>query len=104
MMALASLSAAASAAIRSSSTVCVVAVTIRCLPPCPETPPVDQVKRQSSSMYPSVVPVQPAFGYVLHDPVRDQVPDRLARADPLTARGGRDRERRDLDQARLPLR
>src|SRR5450631_1286414 len=53
---------------------------------------------------PVPVAVEPALGDVLHHPVRDQVPDRLARVDPLTALGGRDGQGRDLDEADLVTR
>src|SRR4051812_2183821 len=43
--------------------------------------------------------VQAALADVLHDAVRDQVPDRLARRDARPAIGGRDRHRGHLDQA-----
>src|SRR5580698_8840795 len=74
----ASLSAAASTAVSTSSTALGVAVTSACRPP----------SIGSSSLLASHsglsfrLRVKPALGDVLHDPVRHQVPDRLAGLDP----------------------
>src|SRR5215469_13849902 len=45
--------------------------------------------------------VQSALGDILHDPVRDQVPDRLSLSDPPPAPGRRNRQGGDLHQAHL---
>src|SRR5260370_17223981 len=88
----ASLSAAASTAVSTSSTALGVAVTSACRPP----------SVGSSSLLASHsglsfrLRIQPALGDVLHDPVRHQVPDRLARLDPGPALGGRDGHRGEL--------
>src|ERR1700727_2470469 len=99
MMPVASLSAAATAAISMSSTALSVAVTGAARPPvarlCLYTLMLAAGWRRA---------VQPSLGDVLHDPVRNQIPDRLAERYPRPARGGRDGQRRDLDQAHLPLR
>src|SRR5580692_10049873 len=95
----ASLSAAASAAVSTSSTALGVAVTSACRPP----------SIGSSSLLASHnglsfrLRVKPALGDVLHDPVRHQVPDRLAGLDPGAALGGRNGQRRDLHQADLAV-
>src|ERR1700730_5300687 len=95
----ASLSAAASTAVSTSSTALGVAVTSACRPP----------SVGSSSLLASHsglsfrLRVQLALGDVLHYPVRYQVPDRLARLDPGAALGGRDGQRRDLHQADLAV-
>src|ERR1039458_5766978 len=47
---------------------------------------------------PVPVAVKPALGDVLDHAVRDQVPDRLARGDPLPALGGRGGQGRGLDE------
>src|ERR1700733_15556536 len=98
-MASASLSAAASAAVSTSSTALGVAVTSACRPP----------SIGSSSLLASHnglsfrLRVKPALGDVLHDPVRHQVPDWLVRLDPGAALGGRDGQRGGLHQAELAV-
>src|SRR6185369_12134987 len=99
MRSVASLSAAAVAASVTSSTALSVAVTCAARPPRWATPGAFRVSRLGRSAIPPLV--QAAFRDVLHNPVRDQIPNRLALRDPLPARGGRDRQRRYLDQADL---
>src|SRR6266516_7021301 len=125
MMSVASFSAAASAAIPASSTALAVAVTcgssfssvMPSLTLCRlahARPGISfRIARHARSAIPagqtgvswcpvlrwSVAAVQPAFGDVLHDPVRNQVPDGLPVSDPLAAVGRGDRQRRDLEQA-----
>src|SRR6185369_4272502 len=99
MRSVASLSAAAVAASVTSSTALSVAVTCAARPPRWATPGALRVSRLGRSAIPPLV--QAAFRDVLHNPIRDQVPDRLALRDPLPARGGRDRQRRYLHQADL---
>src|ERR1700731_4898886 len=96
----ASLSAAASAAVSTSSTALGVAVTSACRPPSVGSFVVISVSQRSVIRAVSFrLRVQLALGDVLHYPVRYQVPDRLARLDPGAALGGRDGQRRDLHQA-----
>src|ERR1051325_4713042 len=99
MRSVASLSAAAVAASVTSSTALSVAVTCAARPPRWATPGAIRVSRPGRSAIPPLV--QAAFRDVLHDAVRDQVPDRLAFGDALPARGRRDRQRRYLHQADL---
>src|SRR5213078_4960356 len=99
MRSVASLSAAAVAASVTSSTALSVAVTCAARPPRLATPGAFRVSRPGRSAIPPLV--QAAFRDVLHDAVRNQVPDRLTLRDPLPARGRRDRQRRYLHQADL---
>src|SRR5262249_14180064 len=118
MMSVASFSAAASAAIPASSTALAVAVTCaaRSPPVCPSPalcrlgtggagdliqnrppcrhgqPSAGWSQRFPESRRSVAAPVQLALGDVLHDPVRDQVPDGLPSADPLAAIGRGDRQ------------
>src|SRR5271154_4384955 len=85
MMASASLSAAASAAVSTSSTALGVAVTRAVRPPL-------------------WLAIQSAFRYVLYDAVRYQVPDGFPGLYPGAALGGRNGQRRDLHQAYLAVR
>src|SRR5215469_14515086 len=95
----ASLSAAASAAVSTSSTALGVAVTSACRPPSVGS----WSLLASHSGVSFRLGIKLALGDVLHDPVGYQVPDRLARLDPGAALGGRDGQRRDLHQADLPV-
>src|ERR1700722_20634792 len=99
----ASLSAAASAVVSTSSTALGVAVTSACRPPSVGSSFLLASLLASHSGPSFCLRVQLALGDVLHHPVRHQVPDRLARLDPGTALGGRDGQRRDLDQADLAV-
>src|SRR5260370_39686929 len=91
----AGLSAAASTAVSTSSTALGVAVTRACRPP----------SVGSSSLLASHsglsfrLRIQPALRDVLHDPVRHQVPDRLARPPPRAALWGRHVPRWELGHA-----
>src|SRR5216684_1413024 len=122
MMSLASLSAAASAAIPASSTALLVAVTCAVRPP-PTTPTslmgpnvpdptltqpllnlaatYFRVTRLTGSCAGSALflLVEPAFRDVLDDTVRHQIPDRLSSHDTLPAVGRGDRQGGDLHQA-----
>src|SRR5260221_10757974 len=126
MMSVASLSAAAPAAISTSSTALSVAVTCAARPPqlqaCP-SPTIAHPRRTWHSAFQGIaqpwvnrtsragqrrsamtragvpVPVESALGDVLNDPVRHQVPDRLSVRDPLPAAGRGYRAGRALDQA-----
>src|SRR6202035_1839822 len=81
----ASLSAAASAAVSTSSTALGVAVTSANRPPS-----VGSLSLSGSHSEATLcLRVQFALGDVLHHAVRNQVPDRLARLDPGPALGGR---------------
>src|SRR5580693_7587696 len=95
----ASLSAAASAAVSTSSTALGVAVTSANRPP--------SVDFACFTLLPLglaiTLGVQAALGDVLDYAVRDQVPDRLPRLDPGAALGGGDGQRRDLHQAHLAV-
>src|SRR6266404_9462345 len=95
----ASLSAAASTAVSTSSTALGVAVTSACMPPSIGS----SFLLASHSGLSFRLRLKSALGDVLHDPVRHQVPDRLARVDPGAALGGRDSQRGDLDQADLAV-
>src|ERR1700691_843920 len=81
----ASLSAAASAAVSTSSTAFGVAVTSACRPPSVGS--LSLLASHSGRSF--CLRVQPALGDVLYDPVRHQVPDRLVRLDPGAALCGR---------------
>src|SRR5208282_4512739 len=95
----ASLSAAASAAVSTSSTAFGVAVTSACRPPS-----IGSLSLLASHSGLSLcLRVKLALGDVLYDPVRYEVPDRLARLDPGAALGGRDGQRGDLHQADLAV-
>src|ERR1700743_1176901 len=98
MMPSASLSAAASAAVSTSSMALGVAVTSTCRPPSVGS--FTLLASHARVSFPSAVPVrlrcarslaglavQPALDDVLHPPFRDQVPDRLARVYPGPALG-----------------
>src|SRR5436305_1013072 len=92
MRSVASLSAAAVAASVTSSTALSVAVTCAARPPRWATSGAFRVSRPGRSAIPPLV--QAAFRDVLHDAVRNQVPDRLTLRDALPACGRRDRQRR----------
>src|SRR6476661_3601074 len=102
MRSVASLSAAAVAASVTSSTALSVAVTCAARPPRWAAPGAYRVSRPGRLAIPPLV--QAAFRDVLHDAVRNQVPDRLTLRDALPARGRRDRQRRYLHQADLLIR
>src|SRR5215471_9836817 len=125
MMSVASLSAAAPAAISTSSTALSVAVTCAARPPHYSSGFYHRTSRvtwhgavqgiraarvrrpcHAGRAAPSAAgrigawfPVKCPLRDILHDAVRHQVPDGLPLLDPLAAIGRGDRQRRDLDQA-----
>src|ERR1700733_12899873 len=96
----ASLSAAASAAVSTSSTALGVAVTSAYRPPSVDFVLLFTLLPLGLAI---TLGVQAALGDVLHHAVRDQVPDRLPRLDPGAAVGRGGGQRRYVRQAYLAV-